>query len=93
MAESEKGTGDLPRRARPCPICGKPAVPEFFPFCSKRCADIDLNRWLSGGYSIPVKPEEEEDETPDEKKVPKRPSDDDEGSEGGAGGTGRGRLN
>jgi hypothetical protein len=37
-----------------CPICGKPAVEEFRPFCSKRCADIDLNRWLSGTYVIPA---------------------------------------
>jgi endogenous inhibitor of DNA gyrase (YacG/DUF329 family) len=40
--------------AKPCPICGKPAEPRWRPFCSKRCADIDLNRWLSGAYAIPV---------------------------------------
>jgi endogenous inhibitor of DNA gyrase (YacG/DUF329 family) len=39
---------------KPCPICGKPAVEQFRPFCSKRCADVDLNRWLSGVYSVPV---------------------------------------
>jgi endogenous inhibitor of DNA gyrase (YacG/DUF329 family) len=50
---------------RTCPICGKPAVEEFRPFCSRRCADIDLNRWLSGVYAIPVKEDEDEDgETP-----------------------------
>ncbi|MFD2648540.1 DNA gyrase inhibitor YacG [Devosia albogilva] len=38
-----------------CPICGKPTVEEFKPFCSKRCADIDLNRWLSGTYVIPAR--------------------------------------
>ncbi|MBV9051841.1 MAG: DNA gyrase inhibitor YacG, partial [Hyphomicrobiales bacterium] len=37
-----------------CPICGKPSVAPFTPFCSKRCADIDLGRWLKGVYSIPV---------------------------------------
>ena len=37
-----------------CPICGKPSVPEFDPFCSARCADVDLNRWLSGVYRIPT---------------------------------------
>ena len=37
-----------------CPICGKPTRPEFKPFCSKRCADVDLNRWLSGTYAIPA---------------------------------------
>jgi hypothetical protein len=41
------------RPARPCPICGKPSVREHYPFDSKRCADIDLNRWLSGTYAIP----------------------------------------
>ncbi len=35
-----------------CPICGKPAMAASRPFCSKRCADIDLGRWLSGGYAI-----------------------------------------
>jgi len=44
-----------------CPICGKPAEPAFKPFCSKRCADIDLNRWLSGVYAIPTKDDEDED--------------------------------
>ncbi|HEX4636488.1 MAG TPA: DNA gyrase inhibitor YacG [Rhizomicrobium sp.] len=36
-----------------CPTCGKPSAEAFKPFCSKRCADIDLNRWLKGGYIIP----------------------------------------
>lgn len=36
-----------------CPICDKPVVPAFRPFCSKRCADVDLHRWLSGSYVIP----------------------------------------
>jgi endogenous inhibitor of DNA gyrase (YacG/DUF329 family) len=35
-----------------CPICGKPAVTLYRPFCSSRCADVDLNRWLTGAYSI-----------------------------------------
>lgn len=38
---------------RPCPICRKPAQPAFKPFCSKRCSDVDLNRWLVGSYAIP----------------------------------------
>lgn len=37
-----------------CPICAKPAQEAYRPFCSKRCADIDLQRWFSGGYAIPV---------------------------------------
>lgn len=44
-----------------CPTCGKPAVDAFKPFCSRRCADVDLNRWLSGVYAIPVKDDEDED--------------------------------
>jgi uncharacterized protein len=39
---------------KPCPICGKPAEQRFRPFCSRRCADVDLHRWLSGVYSVPV---------------------------------------
>ena len=39
-----------------CPICGKPASGAFKPFCSRRCADIDLGRWLKGGYAIPGAP-------------------------------------
>lgn len=36
-----------------CLMCKKPVAPDFKPFCSKRCADIDLGRWLKGSYSIP----------------------------------------
>jgi endogenous inhibitor of DNA gyrase (YacG/DUF329 family) len=44
-----------------CPLCGKPVDIAYKPFCSKRCADIDLNRWLSGVYAIPTKEDEDED--------------------------------
>ena len=44
-----------------CPLCGKPTELAFRPFCSKRCADIDLNRWLKGVYAVPVKEETDED--------------------------------
>ena len=47
-----------------CPICSKPAVEKFRPFCSRRCANVDLNRWLSGVYAVPVKEEEDEDGAP-----------------------------
>ena len=47
---------------RACPICGKPSVAPFTPFCSKRCADIDLGRWLKGVYSIPVSDPEDSEE-------------------------------
>lgn len=36
-----------------CPICGKSRLEQFRPFCSRRCADIDLHRWLSGVYAAP----------------------------------------
>ena len=38
----------------PCPICDKEATAKFKPFCSSRCADVDLHRWLNGGYAIPA---------------------------------------
>ena len=37
-----------------CPICGRPMAAEHRPFCSRRCADLDLQRWLSGRYAIPA---------------------------------------
>jgi endogenous inhibitor of DNA gyrase (YacG/DUF329 family) len=37
-----------------CPICGKPGATGYRPFCSKRCADIDLGRWLKEGYRVPT---------------------------------------
>ena len=65
------GPGDKPsaevvqlRPTRPCPICKKPSLRAYFPFCSKRCADIDLGRWLKGSYVIPGEPVEEAEETP-----------------------------
>ena len=42
-----------------CPICGKPMRPEAKPFCSRRCADIDLGRWLGGVYAIPAGPDDD----------------------------------
>jgi endogenous inhibitor of DNA gyrase (YacG/DUF329 family) len=55
----------LPTTARgACPICGRPAQVATRPFCSDRCKDIDLNRWLSGTYVIPGRPEDDEDEHP-----------------------------
>ena len=45
-----------------CPICQKETDRKYRPFCSKRCADIDLGRWLNGSYANPA----EEDDLPDE---------------------------
>ena len=50
------------RPTRPCPICGKPSTQAHHPFCSGRCADIDLNRWLSGAYAIPAESASEDEE-------------------------------
>ena len=50
---------------RACPICGKPRDAHYDPFCSKRCADVDLHRWLKGSYVIPgggVRPEPDEED-------------------------------
>jgi hypothetical protein len=49
-------------RAKPCPICGKPSIEASKPFCSERCRDVDLNRWLSGSYAIPAREGDDEDE-------------------------------
>lgn len=46
----------------PCPICHKPSDPAHKPFCSRRCADIDLGRWLSDGYALPARPAEEDED-------------------------------
>jgi len=49
---------------RPCPVCGKPSQQKYHPFCSARCADVDLHRWLGGQYAIPaVDPPDFEDQS------------------------------
>ena len=58
LPDSNSGS-DGPRAApvrgpRPCPICKKMSIVAYFPFCSKRCADVDLNRWLKQSYAIPA---------------------------------------
>lgn len=45
---------------KPCPICKRPAEADTAPFCSRRCADVDLRQWLTGGYTIPGRPGEDE---------------------------------
>ena len=56
MADANDPVTPLPVAARRCPICGKPAAEDSDPFCSSRCADVDLNRWLSDRYAIPGEP-------------------------------------
>jgi hypothetical protein len=47
-----------------CPMCGAPATAANQPFCSQRCADLDLHRWLSGRYAIPAAEGDEADDEP-----------------------------
>jgi endogenous inhibitor of DNA gyrase (YacG/DUF329 family) len=47
-------------KAAQCPICGRPSEDKYRPFCSRRCADVDLARWLRGAYAIPDKGESED---------------------------------
>ncbi|MEM7775430.1 MAG: DNA gyrase inhibitor YacG [Pseudomonadota bacterium] len=49
------------KRGPRCPICGRPTQAAYRPFCSKRCADIDLGRWLGGKYAIAVTEDDDED--------------------------------
>ncbi|MGQ0741541.1 MAG: DNA gyrase inhibitor YacG [Alphaproteobacteria bacterium] len=58
-------------RARKCPICGRPPDARLKPFCSKRCAEADLARWLKGGYAIPGRPMRPDDD--DEESGHKKP--------------------
>lgn len=53
-----------PGGSRPCPICGKPSVPGFRPFCSARCRTIDLGRWIDERYRIPSVDEPEDEDRP-----------------------------
>lgn len=42
-----------------CPICDEKTDPAFRPFCSRRCADIDLSRWFNGSYAVPSRDPED----------------------------------
>lgn len=46
----------------PCPICDRPTEKDWRPFCSKRCADRDLGKWLTGAYAIPADEPEDAEE-------------------------------
>lgn len=46
------------RKTRPCPECSRPSTRESYPFCSERCRNLDLARWLNGSYAIPVADDE-----------------------------------
>lgn len=52
-----------------CPVCEtRPADPQYRPFCSKRCADVDLSRWLKGGYAIPGRPADDAEAAPSQRE-------------------------
>ncbi|MFZ1815428.1 MAG: DNA gyrase inhibitor YacG [Rhizobiaceae bacterium] len=55
MAERSTASKVQPlRKPRPCPHCSKLSSRETYPFCSQRCADIDLGKWLGGAYALPA---------------------------------------
>jgi endogenous inhibitor of DNA gyrase (YacG/DUF329 family) len=49
-------------------MCKNPPVEAFKPFCSKRCADLDLGKWFTGSYAIPGQPAEEAEDTPTDRR-------------------------
>ena len=63
MSAERRSASGPPAAGDRCPICGKPATELARPFCSKRCADVDLQRRLTDGYAIPVV---EDDRSPDD---------------------------
>ena len=62
-ANDNAGPAATPRRR--CPICARTASPAFQPFCSKRCADVDLHRWLGEGYRVPIAVDDDMRDSPD----------------------------
>jgi len=63
----EPERGDSAAKAgKVCVVCGRPRDPRYDPFCSRRCADVDLHRWLKGSYVVAggekAKPEDEEED-------------------------------
>jgi len=77
--EIDKRVVPLPRKdggRRLCPVCRAPAVHRFRPFCSQRCADVDLGRWVKGNYRIPT--EEAPAEGLAESEAPRDRSDEDD---------------
>lgn len=54
-----------------CPVCGRPIDTKYKPFCSRRCSDVDLARWLNGSYAIPVTDEEDDTSSDDNAEHPR----------------------
>jgi endogenous inhibitor of DNA gyrase (YacG/DUF329 family) len=59
-SDETKGASNVAplRKTVPCPECKRPSHREHYPFCSDRCRNVDLNRWLIGSYAIPVADDE-----------------------------------
>ena len=57
----------MPKKTPRCPQCGKPRDKAYRPFCSRRCRDLDLGKWLDGSYAIPSAEEEPPDQPADER--------------------------
>jgi endogenous inhibitor of DNA gyrase (YacG/DUF329 family) len=68
MSDLAKPRGKSDPAAKNCAICGRPRDPKYDPFCSRRCADVDLHKWLKGTYVIPgaERPSVERDSEDDE---------------------------
>lgn len=65
-----------------CPICGKETDEEKYrPFCSKRCADVDLGRWFDGSYAVAAEEMDEADYEELERAVESFESKNDESKE------------
>ncbi len=65
MSERQESSVTPLRRRGKCPECGRLSSRQSFPFCSQRCKDVDLNRWLSGSYVIPGEPLDGHDDDED----------------------------
>ena len=61
MARAKPVTTSVAGSPGKCPICGRATKTNYRPFCSRRCADVDLSRWLRGAYAIPTRPDDDED--------------------------------
>lgn len=61
---ADNDNAPLANRTAKCANCGKPVVAEYRPFCSPRCKDLDLSRWLRGVYAIPAGNDDEDGERP-----------------------------
>ena len=63
---TENKTAPVRVSAAKCPVCGKPVVARYRPFCSQRCADVDLGRWLKGSYRVETDERPLDGEPPEE---------------------------